>query len=78
VVDEKWEKRGGTPHRTVIKADLYEVAFVFFPAYQETSAGLRMAMPVAGEKRSIARAEDIGWREEIERCRRRLRLAERM
>ena len=76
VIDDKWEKRNGIPHRTVLKADLYEVAFVFFPAYQETSVGLRMAMPVAGEKRSIARAEEIGWREEIERCRRRLRLAE--
>jgi len=76
VLDDRWEKRNGVSHRTVLKADLYEVSFVFSPAYQETSAGLRMSFPVAGEQRAIERSRGLDWKEEHERCRRRLRLAE--
>jgi hypothetical protein len=76
VIDDKWEKRAGVSHRTVLKADLYEVSFVFSPAYQETSAGIRTAFPVAGEQRAIERAKGVDWQEELDRYRRRLRLAE--
>jgi len=41
VLEDRWENRDGVPHRTVTKADLYEVAFVFFPAYPATTAGMR-------------------------------------
>lgn len=76
VIDDSWETRDGFKHRVVTEADLYEVAFVFFPAYPETSAGLRMAFPVAGEERAVEKAKRLDWKEEYERCRRRLRLAE--
>lgn len=79
VLDCTNEMRDGRPHRIVQKADLYEVAFVFFPAYPETSAGLRQALPVEGERRAIEQIKALtegDWREQLERCRRRLRLAE--
>jgi len=76
VIDDKWERRDGRPHRTVLKADLYEVAFVHFPAYESTTAGVRMALPVVGEQRAIERSQGLDWTEDFERRRRRLRLAE--
>jgi len=63
VTDDKWESRDGVPHRTVTKADLYEVAFVFFPAYPASEAGMRSAV------KSFLSFD-------LERRRRRLRLAE--
>lgn len=73
VLDDKWEKRDGTPHRTVTKADLYEVSFVFFPAYTATEAGLRSVpwgLPADGEQRAIKSAL------KFDRFQRRLRIAE--
>jgi HK97 family phage prohead protease len=67
VLDDQWETRDGIPHRTVTKADIYEVAFVFFPAYSQTSAGVRASFPIEGEKRAIDKALSMtGWRQEAE------------
>jgi HK97 family phage prohead protease len=76
VLDDKWESRDGVPHRTVTKADLYEVAFVFFPAYEQTSAGLR-AVHLEGEKRARQRAYLTLHAGRIDLLRARLALAER-
>lgn len=73
VIDDQWETRDGTPHRTVKKADIYEVSFVFFPAYPTTEAGVRMAFPVDDEERAIAAARALS----LEPYRRRLELAEK-
>jgi uncharacterized protein len=43
VLEDQWSYSGDTPLRRVKQADLYEVAFVFFPAYSETAAGMRSA-----------------------------------
>lgn len=73
VLTDKWETKEGVPHRSVVKADLYEVSFVYFPAYSATEAGVRTAYPVAGEQRAIEACES--WNR-LERCRQRLRLLE--
>lgn len=75
VLSDKWELRDGKPARTVLKADIYEVSFVHFPAYPETSAGIRQAYPVAGEQRARERAFQALHLADLERCRHRLRLA---
>ncbi len=62
VTRDTWTRDGDTPLRTVVSADIYEVAFVHFPAYSGTDAGMRsapLAMPVAGEQRAIAAAKEI-------------------
>ncbi len=79
VMDAVEEVREGKPHRIVKKADLYEVAFVFFPAYPQTEAAVRMAFPFEGEKRALERMKALAngdWLEELARRRRRLRLSE--
>jgi phage head maturation protease len=39
--DEWGRGADGVPERTVVKANLFEVSFVIFPAYPSTDAGLR-------------------------------------
>jgi HK97 family phage prohead protease len=40
--DDKWEKRSGKEHRTVLKLKrLYDVAPVTYAAYQNTSVAMR-------------------------------------
>lgn len=75
VIDCTEEMREGRPHRIVTKADLYEVSFVFFPAYPETEAGVRSALPSEGQQRALKRARALfAWREESEARRRTLEL----
>lgn len=38
---ETWDETGDTPLRTINKADLFDVSIVTYPAYQDTSIGLR-------------------------------------
>lgn len=47
VVEEKWEdanpdKAGDLPKRTIIQAELFDVAPVTYPAYESTTVGTRM------------------------------------
>lgn len=59
VTEDKWESRDGVPHRTVTKAEIYEVSYVYFPAYPDgTAVGMRgapLALPIEGEKRALER-----------------------
>lgn len=76
--DEWTRSDDGTPLRTVLEANLYEVSFVHFPVYPQSEAGLRgtpLALPLDGEKRAIERAKRVG---NHQRDRNRLRLAESM
>lgn len=73
VKDDSWEMRDGVPSRTVITAEMHEVSFVYFPAYPQTEAGVRFALPVEGEKRAVERAISM---DRFERCLRRQRLLE--
>lgn len=78
VLDDDWSMKDGKRHRVVKKADLYEVAFVFFPAYPETEAGLRSvprAYPVAGEQRALSRMFECFDKGELELCKQKMRLA---
>ena len=78
VLDDDWSMKDGKRHRVVRQADLYEVSFVFDPAYPATDADMRSiptAIPVAGEKRALARMYEVFDKPELERMRLRLRLA---
>jgi HK97 family phage prohead protease len=65
VLEDNWETRDGVPHRTVTKADIYEVSFVYFPAYEQTDAGMRqrsvsrvpVRLSLAFRKRQLALRE---------------------
>lgn len=62
VTRDMWGREDDVPLRTVVIADIYEVAFVHFPAYAVTSAGMRatpVAWPIAGEQRAIAAAQEV-------------------
>ena len=41
VTGDQWEYRDNVPLRTVTEADIWEVSFVWYPAYSVTTAGLR-------------------------------------
>jgi HK97 family phage prohead protease len=40
-ISDKWEKRDGMDHRTLLKAKLFDVGPVTFPAYPDTSVAMR-------------------------------------
>lgn len=78
VIDDDWSMKEGQRHRSVRKADLYEVSFVFDPAYPETEAGLRsvpQAYPIAGEKRALSRMFECFDKPQLELMRLRMKLA---
>ena len=78
VIDDDWSMKDGKRHRAVRKADLYEVSFVFDPAYPETEAGLRSiptAYPIAGEKRALSRMFELFDCKELELMKKRMQLA---
>ena len=78
VREDLWEFKEGVSCRTVIKADIYEVSFVFSPAYESTTVGMRgapIALPIAGEERARKQALSTSYKA-LSYRRNRLRLAE--
>lgn len=78
VLDDDWSMKDGKRHRSVRKADLYEVSFVFDPAYPETEAGMRSvptAYPVAGEQRALSRMFQFFDSKDLELMKQKMRLA---
>lgn len=78
VLDDQWSMKDGKRHRAVKQADLYEVAFVFDPAYPATDAGMRstpLALPVAGEQRALKSMFEHFDKPELERMKMRLALS---
>ena len=54
IEDESWEERDGALIRTVNKvARLYDVSPVTYPAYQNSTAGLRTSAPIEMEQREV-------------------------
>ena len=66
-LEDSWEHRDGKLYRTVLKAELYEVSFVVFPAYPGTSVSAR----------SMQAAEHSTWQATLRRNRLRLDFAAR-
>ena len=63
VLGEKWEEsteRGGLPTRTITEVELFEVGPVVFPAYEQTSVGVR-------SREALSALEDPEVRAEIAR-----------
>jgi HK97 family phage prohead protease len=62
VLEDKWDRVDDGVTRTVIRADIYEVAFVFHPAYPATDVsqrGIPLALPVDGGTRSKSLAAQV-------------------
>lgn len=77
VIDELWEhdEATGIDIRTLVKAKLYDVSPVTYPAYPDTDVSARSLEEIAAEgKRRLKSPEE--WRHENERLQRKLRLME--
>lgn len=48
---EEWDETTEPPSRTVIEADLFEITYTAFPAYPDTSVGMRSLEHARDEKR---------------------------
>jgi HK97 family phage prohead protease len=48
---QEWDETVEPPLRTIIEADLYEITYTAFPAYPDTSVGLRSLEHVRAERR---------------------------
>lgn len=48
---QEWDETIDPPQRTIIEADLHEITYTAFPAYPDTSVGLRSLEHVRQEKR---------------------------
>jgi HK97 family phage prohead protease len=51
VTHDEWDETGDTPLRTIHSVELFEVSAVAFPAYDDTSIGLRSLDAARAEKR---------------------------
>ena len=51
VTHDEWDETGDIPLRTIHKVNLHEVSIVAWPAYQDTSIGMRSLDAVRKEKR---------------------------
>ncbi|MDX3908415.1 MAG: HK97 family phage prohead protease [Sphingobium sp.] len=47
---QEWDETVDPPHRTIIEADLYEITYTAFPAYPDTTVGLRSLEHVRNER----------------------------
>lgn len=54
-VKDRWEKRDGQLHRTLLDVDLHEISVVQIPAYDATSSGLRGSDLETARKRLMFR-----------------------
>jgi HK97 family phage prohead protease len=48
---EEWDETVDPPLRTIIQADLYEITYTAFPAYPDTSVGMRSLEHVRADRR---------------------------
>ncbi|GAJ91030.1 HK97 family phage prohead protease [Rhizobium rhizogenes] len=55
VTKETWDETGDTPIRTIEKLELHEVSAVAWPAYEDTTIGLRSLEAVRAEGGSASR-----------------------
>lgn len=57
VIADKWSRGGDMPHRTIREVELYEAGPVVFPAYEQTSVGVRSRNVAAALTDPEVRAE---------------------
>lgn len=50
-VKEEWDETSDPPLRTIIEAELYEITYTAFPAYTDTSVGMRSLEHARQERR---------------------------
>lgn len=78
VIDQKWETVDEVDIRTIIKAKLYDVSPVTYPAYPETDVSareLRSMEEIAAEGKRFLKDPEA-WKAEHEQLQRRLRMLE--
>lgn len=71
---QEWDETVDPPHRTIIEAELLEITYTAFPAYPDTSVGLRSLDAIKAEKREHNKA---GALSRLAARRARVKLAER-
>lgn len=71
VTKQEWDETGDLPIRTILEVELYEVSAVAFPAYDDTSLGLR-DLESARAELEAARAEEKRKQENAAAARRRI------
>ena len=49
---QEWDETVDPPKRTILEADLYEITYTAFPAYPDTTVGLRSLEHVRSERRT--------------------------
>jgi len=57
---EEWDETVDPPMRTIIEADLYEITYTAFPAYPDTSVGMRSLEHARKERRQHNQAGALG------------------
>lgn len=53
---QEWDETVDPPKRTILEAELYEITYTAFPAYPDTSVGLRSLEGARAEKREHNKA----------------------
>lgn len=59
---QEWDETVDPPKRTILEADLFEITYTAFPAYPDTSVGLRSLEHARAERRHIPVAGQIAER----------------
>ncbi|MBB6191190.1 hypothetical protein FHS51_001412 [Sphingobium wenxiniae] len=59
---EEWDETVDPPRRTILEADLFEITYTAFPAYPDTSVGLRSLEHARAERRHIPPAHQLAER----------------
>jgi hypothetical protein len=75
VTRQEWDETGDLPVRTILEVELYEVSAVAFPAYDDTTLGLRSLEASRAEAQNIAKDAE---RRAADAAAARRRIAERL
>lgn len=71
VTKQEWDETGDLPRRTILEVDLYEVSAVAFPAYDDTTIGVR-SLEAARLEAAAAREEEVRKQENAAAAKRRI------
>lgn len=59
---QEWDETVEPPKRTILEADLYEITYTAFPAYPDTSVGLRSLEAAREEHRDVLPSANVAAR----------------
>lgn len=59
---QEWDETVDPPKRTILEADLYEITYTAFPAYPDTSVGLRSLEQIREERGRVLPSANVAAR----------------